>query len=150
MKHVLVIKKEEGGYLSLVNDQNGNIAWFYGHILNEVLTFKRASTPSEFAKKKRDDRYEPIYTEKHVEMPTAWKVLMQYNNTLRLMRSVGKKTELANLEISMGNNELTDIVKDIDAKSIKTQPGATLRFFYDGKFRHTVAEMLPGFKKIRA
>lgn len=148
MKHVLVLNIEDGKALSLVNNQ-GEIAWFYGDVIHDHLVFKRAATRSEFASLQRDNRYRSVYTELSIDMPTSWKVLQKNANSLRIMRFIGKKQEVADLQITTGNKVLTDIAKNIDISAIKTEPGSTIRVDYKGDFTSTVVEMLPGFKAIK-
>ena len=148
MKHVLVLNIENGKALSLVNNK-GEIAWFYGYVLKDNLVFKRAATRSEFANLVNDSRYQSVYTELDIAMPTPWKVLQNNNNSLRIMRFIGKKQELADLQITAGNKILTEIVKNIDISTIKVEPGSTIRCYYHGNFPNTVVEMLPGFKAIK-
>lgn len=148
MKHVLVLNIENGNALSLVNNQ-GEVAWFYGDVLKDNLVFKRAATRSEFANLVHDRRYQSVFTELDIAMPTPWKVLLKNDNSLRIMRFIGKKQQLADLQITAGNKVLTDIVKNIDVSTVKTEPGCTIRFYYNGNFPNTVVEMLPGFKAIK-
>lgn len=148
MKHVLVLNIENGNALSLVNNQ-GEVDWFYGDVLKDNLVFKRAATRSEFANLVNDRRYQSVFTELDIAMPTLWKVLLKNDNSFRIMRFIGKKQQLADLQITAGNKVLTDIVKNIDVSTVKTEPGSTIRFYYDGSFPNTVVEMLPGFKAIK-
>ncbi len=148
MKHVLVLNIENGNALSLVNDK-GEIAWFYGDVLKDKLVFKRAATRSEFANLVNDRRYQSVYTELDIDMPTSWKVLQQNGNSYRIMRFIGKKQQIADLQITVGNKVLTDIVKNIDTSAVKMEPGSSIRFYYNGNFPNTVVEMLPGFKAIK-